>query len=369
MSKLLIAKYKDDIIRLEDYQESIHHGKIYCPFCSRDLRVTYNKQGYFMAWRGEGGHDCSKEQVDYFNADWEGREITEVLNNEEGKTEVIIDINSLVFSNDIFNNFEEEKKNKESKNNNTKYPRYKTKKKVFRDIIRSVTQMKKMIEKNNLAALKNIQFKFKTNKNENFSFDDITLTIDELNRSVLAEYRFVIFKVESIKWSNSKDKVYINSYTVEGINFTAALYYNEYKKSLFSKFKDNNVIAYGKISYSKKYKKYFLNLSHDFQIKKIEDDEIEELFEEKEIKSYDYKKINKENKDGKVKNEENTNVRSEENESNSDKVGDKKSKEKVSKEKVSKESTIDVSEIKEETTCQEKDGLLDKVKLFFKSMF
>lgn len=359
MGKLLIAKYKNDIIKLEDYQEAIHHGKIYCPFCSRDLKITYNKRGYFMAWRGEGGHDCGKEQVDYFNADWEGKEITEVLNNEKGNIEVIIDINSLIFSNDIFNNFKEEKENEKSKNNYTKYPRYRTKKKVFRDIIRSVTQMKKMIEKNDLAALKNIKFSFKTTKNKKFSFDDITLFVDELNKSVLEKYRFVIFKVENIKWSKNKDKVFINSYTVEGVNFTAVLYYNEYKKSLFKELKGINVIAYGKISYSKKYSKYFLNLLYDFQIKKIDDEEIKELFEEKEIESYDYMQVKK---DSKFTYKENNDAKIEKIKSDFGNI-----KEKKKTEKISEKSSLDVSEIKDKTMNQEKDSFLNKVKSFFKS--
>ncbi|TDX48829.1 hypothetical protein [Orenia marismortui] len=361
MGKLLIAKYKDDTITIYDYQESIHYGELYCPFCSRDLRVTYNKQGYFMAWRGEGGHDCGKELVHYFNADWKGREITEVLRDEKDNIEVIVDINSLIFSANIFsNNYKKQQNNKNTETNYNKFPRYRTKEKVFRDVIRSVSQMKKMIKKNKLSALKNVKFRFKTSKNKKLSFEDIVLTIDELDKSVLGKYRFIIFKVENIRWSNNK--VYINSYSIKGVNFTASLYYNTYKKNLFKKFKDNNVIAYGKLSYSKDYNKFFLNLSHDFQIQKLNDNDIEKFFEETEIKSYNFKQIN--NKD-----EEDKEIRiGGDNNSKNKKIKLNTEKDKNRIKNINKKNNLEVyGEIKE--LDKEKTNVLEKIKLFFKSIF
>lgn len=286
--KLLIAKYDGSLIKYSEYQKSIHEGKLCCPFCNPPIRITYNIKGFFMAWKGQGGHNCGKarEQAKYIDPEWKGRKLTEISRNQEGDLEVIIDINTLV------NKGTQSKIDKENNKGNSiidteKHiiPIYKDKEEVFRDVVRSVYQMKRILENNEQTFLKSLKFKFKTNEGV-LSLNDVVIKINELNNNFVGKSRFIIFKVNNCVKNN--EVMYINAYSAEGINLTAKLNY-PYKKNPFKKFEGEYVIAYGTISYSDKFKKFFLTLTNDFQIRKLKEDVGEEFFDNIGFEKYDYK--------------------------------------------------------------------------------
>lgn len=286
--KLLIAKYKDGFVQYSEYHKSIHEGKLYCPFCDPPIRVTYNIKGFFMAWKNEGGHNCGKarEQAKYLDADWKGRKITEILRNQGGELEITIDINTLVYSkrknidgteNNIDASFNEK--------NQDVFPIYKDRKEVFRDVVRSVYQMKRILENNEQEFLKKLKFKFRTSEGR-VSLNDIVFKIHELNHNIVGKTRFVMFKVNNSVLNNGI--LYINSYSARGVNLTAKLNY-PYNKNPFKRLHGEYVIAYGKITYSEKSGKYFVTLTNDFQIRKLKEDVGAEFFDEIEFEKYDYK--------------------------------------------------------------------------------
>ncbi len=286
--KLLIAKYKGRLIKYSEYQKSIHEGKLYCPFCNPPIRITYNIKGFFMAWKNQGRHNCGKArgQARYLDPEWKGRKLTEIYRNQDGDLEVIIDINTLVSN--------KNKSKSDNENNNGKYIEnmekdifhiYKDKVEVFRDVVRSVYQMKRILENNDQAFLKGLKFKFKTNEGL-LSLNDSVIKIHELKNNSIGKSRFVIFRVDNCVRSN--EIIYVNAYSTEGINLTAKLTY-PYDKNPFKKFEGEYAIAYGTISYSDKFKKFFLTLTNDFQIRKLKKDIGEEFFNNIEFEKYDYK--------------------------------------------------------------------------------
>lgn len=286
--KLLLAKYKDGLIQYSEYQESEHQGKLYCPFCDPPIRVTHNIKGFFMAWRTDGGHNCGKarEQAKYIDADWKGRKIIEISRDQSGALEITIDINALVYAKSksttgTENNID----GSHDKKDQDIFPIYKDREEVFRDVVRSVYQMKRILENNDQQFLNNLKFKFRTNDGV-LSLNDIVFKLFELNSSIVGKSRFVIFKVESTILSNGV--LYINSLSAKGINLAAKLNY-PYDKNPFKNFKDEYVIAFGRVTYSKNFNRYFINLTNDFQIRKLKEEVGAEFFNEIEFQKYDYK--------------------------------------------------------------------------------
>lgn len=284
---LLIAKYDNCLIKYSEYQENIHK-ELYCPFCDPPLRVTHNVKGFFMAWRDKGGHNCgrAREQTKYLDPDWKGRKLTEIARNQEGNLEVTIDINALVYptrknTEGVENNNDGSTKQKEQ----DIFPIYKDRVEVFRDVIRSVYHMKRIIEKNGQEVLKQLKFKFRTSDGI-LSINEVVLTLLNLNSDAVRKSRFVIFKVDKAILSNGV--IYINSLSANGINFAAKLNY-PYNKNPFKKLEGEYVIGYGKITYSENSKKYFLTLTNDFQIRKLKEDVGNEFFNEVEFEEYAYK--------------------------------------------------------------------------------
>ncbi len=286
--KLLIAKYKDGLIKYSEYQKSIHEGQLYCPFCDPAIRVTYNIKGFFMAWKNEGGHNCGKarEQVKYVDPDWKGRKLVEISRDQKNDLEITIDINTLVYP---------KRKNTTGGKDKTDglldikehdvFPIYKEREEVFRDVVRSVYQMKRILENNSQEFLRGLNFKFRTSDGL-VSINEAVIKMHELNINNIGKSRFVIFKVNNVVISNGV--IYINAYSAEGINLSAKLNYPN-NKNPFKKLEGEYVIAYGKITHSDRSDKYFLTLTNDFQIRKLKEDVGTEFFDEIEFEEYNYK--------------------------------------------------------------------------------
>lgn len=283
--KLLIAKYKDGLIKYSEYQEKIHET-LYCPFCDPPIRVTHNVKGFFMAWKNAGGHNCGKarEQAKYLDPDWKGRKLTEISRNQEGELEITIDINALV-SHGIKNTAGAENNSDDTNDDKERYriTTYKDREEVFRDVVRSVYQMKRILEKNDQQFLRNL--KFRTSEGV-LSFNDVVFKLTELNPTIVGKSIFVMFRVEKSIIYNGV--LYINSLSAKDINFAAKLNY-PYDKNPFKKLAGEYAIAYGRLTYSDKSKKYFLTLTNDFQIRKLEEDIGSEFFDDVEFAKYDYK--------------------------------------------------------------------------------
>ena len=274
---LLVAKYNDSVIYYSEYKKSVHHGKIYCPFCNPPLLITDSGKGYFMAWKGKGGHNCGAGGIDYINADWKGRELIEYISNEE-KAIVKVDLNcfhkykmtrtSQLSDKDIHTGFKKE---------NPQYYTYKDKKKIFRDVIRNILQMANIIKRNSYEKLKDkLLFKFQFDGNELLSFDDSVINSNKLNKDKHHQkHRFVIFKVESIK--STKQNWYINAYTANGIDFSVKVE-NDLEKDLNHIKNDTYAIAFGKIIYSKENNKFFLVTEDSSLVCKITQDLTNTLF-------------------------------------------------------------------------------------------
>ncbi|WP_160692671.1 hypothetical protein [Clostridium sp. C2-6-12] len=286
--KLLIAKYKEVLIKYSEYQKSIHEGKLYCPFCDPAIRVTYNIKGFFMAWKNEGGHNCGKarEQAKYLDPDWKGRKLIEISRNQEGDLEITIDINTLVYpKRKSIAGGEDNTDGLPDKKGHDIFPIYKEREEVFRDVVRSVYQMKRILENNRQEFLRGLNFKFRTSDGV-LSLNDAVIRMHELNCNIVGKSRFVMFMVNNIVTSNGV--IYINAYSAKGINLSAKLKY-PYKKNPFNKLEGEYAIAYGKITYSDKSGKYFVTLTNDFQIRKLKEDVGSEFFDDIEFEEYNYK--------------------------------------------------------------------------------
>ncbi|PAB61290.1 hypothetical protein [Anaeromicrobium sediminis] len=283
MEMLTIGKYKDGYIKATDYNESIHK-KIYCPFCTKDLELACVQNRFFRAMTDEEGHDCGKKEPIYLYAEWIGRKIVEEISRPDGSMLITVDINKLDFfrkkqvNADLTNDMEQE----DNIDNTKSYNRYKEYKEVFRDVVNTAVQMKRLIEKNSLDKLKKLTIKYKCGDKE-FGIDDILKTVDQLNGKISGEYRFVLFKVENMKLSGGK--LYINSYNTDGIKFTAALKYPSNENRLDIK-KDDFVIAYGRLNYAYKYNRFYLNLMSDLSIDKMKRQSVESLFEGKTLEEF-----------------------------------------------------------------------------------
>ncbi|MEK4053009.1 hypothetical protein MHB84_05095 [Paenibacillus sp. FSL F4-0087] len=282
MDKLTIAKYKNGYIKISDYNRSIHkQGEIFCPFCEPSLEVTGVQNEFFRALPGRGGHSCKRTTVEYFNTEWEGQKLIETLSGNEGEIKIIIDLNTLRRQGDRFSNKKIVKPNENTSAKEVeKYNKYTTYKKIFRDIIRTVSQMKNLLEKNAIDELGKIKFKYKTG-NEELGINEVVILADELNKSLHSKERFVIYIVQSIKVS--KGKIYINSYEIGGKSITTSFIYPAKKNETNIK-KDDMIIAFGKISYYEPTDQYYLNTLSDLNVSVIKDEDLLLRFSSKEIK-------------------------------------------------------------------------------------
>lgn len=284
---LIVAKYENEIITYSDYNKSVHHGKIFCPSCNPPLRVTDSGKGYFMAWKNEGGHNCGLGEVKYFDADWIGRKLVESIKVDK-QLEVNIDVD-LLFRKSITGN-PSTKSNIDKVNNEEKtYYTYQEKKEIFRDVIRSVLQMKRIIEQNPYEKLQNINFYFKVGGEERLKIEEAVINSSELNLSKHKfKYRFILFKVDNIVKKN--DKIFVNAYKANGnsLSVTINLYNRDIKINLR---KDSYAIVFGKITFSPKLNKYFIEITNDFQIKEIDKNKIVGWFEKVNLEKFNYEEI------------------------------------------------------------------------------
>ncbi|MFF2288984.1 hypothetical protein [Peribacillus butanolivorans] len=276
---LLIAEYNGKLIELSEYQKSLHWGNLHCPFCDPKIKVNYIVKGYFAAWPGTDGHNCGRGQAKYFDADWKGQKITEISRNN-GNIEVLVDIQILI--NKETSRINNTKNHSKNEPKHSFFPNYKERKEVFRDVIRSVLQMKKMLEKNTINQLNNINFRFQL-ENDILNIDQAVIKFNHLNTSYKNKYRFVIFKVDSVILRSNV--IYVNSLEANNIVITATLPY-ESKVNNLKYLEDKYVIAFGKISYQEKSKKFFLRLNNDFQIIDLNKEDTLDHFEGIEFKKY-----------------------------------------------------------------------------------
>lgn len=282
VNSLTIARYKDGYIKITEYNRSVHkNGEIFCPFCSPSLEVTGVENKFFRALPDRGRHNCERRAVEYFNAEWEGRRLIETVKRDEGAIEIIIDINSLGRIGKGLGGVNSPPKPKDTDSNNDKekYNRYKTYKKVLRDVVRTVSQMKRLIEQNSVDDLGKIKFIYKMG-NEELGINEVVVLVDELNKSLHYKERFVIYVVDSVRISNGK--IYINSYETEGKSITTSFDYPS-KRNQTGINKDDMIIAFGKISYYEPKDQYYLNILSDLNIVKINDEELSERFNNKKM--------------------------------------------------------------------------------------
>jgi len=282
LNTLTIARYKDGYIKITEYNKTIHkNGEIFCPFCNPSLEVTGVENKFFRALPKRGGHNCGRRAVEYFNAEWEGRLLIETVKGDEGEIEIVIDINSLAKMRKGLSNISitQEPEDNAANNDMEKYNRYKTYKKVLRDIVRTVYQMKMLIEKNSIDDLGKIKFKYKMG-NEELGINEVVIPVDELNKNLHYKERFVIYVVDSVRVSNGK--IYINSYETEGNTITTSFNYPS-KRNQAGINKDDMIIAFGRISYYEPTDQYYLNILSDLNIVKINDEELIERFNNKKM--------------------------------------------------------------------------------------
>ncbi|AIQ69556.1 hypothetical protein PGRAT_19410 [Paenibacillus graminis] len=183
--------------------------------------MNYNVNGYFKAWPDEGGHNCRKIEAQYFDVDWEGKEYVELMKSEKNSLQVIIDMESLTkLSPPVQRTKQQLVKPEDSY---SKYSIYESKKKVFRDVIRSIYQMKRLIENNKFKSLDKIQFFFKLDSNKHLSIHELVLLGNNLKAVPNYEHRFFIFKVDRIVQKDGV--VYYNGYIMDEYQIVATLKY------------------------------------------------------------------------------------------------------------------------------------------------
>lgn len=288
--KLIIARYKNKIITLKQFQHGEHWGKIHCPFCS--VRVNYNSKGYFSAWPNEGGHKCRDIRVNYFDADWEGSRYVEVL--EDGANidglKIIIDIGEIAILAGYSDG--DEKDIASNSDSGLSFPKYHSMRKAFRDVVRSVSQMKRLFEKNSSDALRSIKYTVKI-ENETLSFDEIVFKTNQIGSAPTGKRRFFIFQVESIKprkTDTGEQIVYINSMIVDDFSLATVIKYPYPLKRLKDKFTNKYVMAYGKVSRAQNDpKKIYVNISNDFHVVTLDEDEVACLFDDCKVERYNHK--------------------------------------------------------------------------------
>lgn len=288
---LLIAKYNNEIISVNDYQESVHTYLI-CPFCEdrgKELRVTYNKRGFFMAWRDKGLHICGRSALNFLEKDWIGTELVDVITNNDGDKEIIIDIF------DGFNRVVKKVTRPSSEENDEKlireYKQYSKKKKIFRDVIRTVKQLKLIIEKNEFPTLKKLNFKYRVGYDEILTIDELLILSSNIENRMIGKSRFILFKAHKaspLKKGNTRR--YLNAYNAKGIDLSIA--YDVVKnENPFSKLNGEFVLVYGRITKDKRSDhKFYVNLANDFHIEKVDEDFGKTIFGDTEFTEFDLEK-------------------------------------------------------------------------------
>lgn len=285
MNTLTIARYKDGYIKISEYNKTIHkNGEIFCPLCNPPLAVTGVENKFFRALPNRGGHNCNRRAVVYFNAEWKGGHLVETIKGNDGEIEITIDINGLDKMRKGLSgvNIYQELKDNVSDSGKEKYNRYKNYKDVLRDIVRTVSQMKRLIEQNSVDELGKIKFKYKMG-NEELGINEIVVPVDELNKKLHNKERFVIYVIDTIRPYNGK--IYINSYKTEGKTITISFDYpSDHNQTGLNK--DDMIISFGKIRYYEKEDRYYLNALSDLNIEKINDKELIERFNNKKMNSW-----------------------------------------------------------------------------------
>jgi hypothetical protein len=301
MSKLVIARFKNDIIHISQYQDILHKGEIYCPFCNPPLLLEHNILGFFKAWRNRGGHNCRNINVNYFDADWEGKQYVEIMNDNDGNMNITIDINTI--AKPISHGNSTGSVTSGGPTDELRFPKHEHKEKVFREVITSVYQMKRLIEKNEFSSLKKLNYYFKIEENEPLNFNEVVYKCNEIGSAPHNKRRFCIFDVEKINIDQEKGKIYINSYSRNNCKIVGVLKaipgLKEKLPNLRKKFQGQFVIAFGRILKSQRENnKVYLDLSNDFCIVKLNDNDVEYLFRDSEKQPFVYSP-KKEDKDSK----------------------------------------------------------------------
>jgi hypothetical protein len=279
-SKLVIAKYADEIVHISQYQESVHKGKLFCPFCKPPIRVTAVTGEFFRAWPNEGRHNCKKTNVEYFDTEWEGKQYVEFIGNKDKGVHLIIDINALVEKTYVQTNVNTIKSMKPQDSKHS-YPKYAVEKKVFRRIVRTVVQMKSIISKNSLGDLNGITYSFKTGPNETLQFKDILFRSCELHTAPNNQMRFCIFIIDSIEKVN--DCIHIKSTTIRGKQVIGVIPY-PYDVKNFPLKNNQCVIAFGKICFNKDDSLItYLNIPNDFMIQELDESTTKCFFTPEEL--------------------------------------------------------------------------------------
>lgn len=275
MSKIVYAKYRDRIIHSSEYNESVHYGEISCLLCNPPVPVTCVLNDFFRAMP-KCEHNCGKTKVDYLDSEWEGNQLIERITGDLGEFQIIIDINKINNVNiangdkvgrNIYGNGFIEKP----------YEHHKIHKKVLRDIVRNVIQMKKLLVHNDYETLNKIKFIHRIGE-ENLVLDEIVKTSFQLTKKLAGKTRFVLLKVFNVVTNDGV--IYFNSFSIDNINCSIRFNYslNENK----TKIKQNDfVLVFGKITYSSKYNKFFIDAINERNLVKISEKEIIELFENK----------------------------------------------------------------------------------------
>lgn len=148
--KITIAKYEDGFILASEYRKT-EYKEIFCPYCKPPIEVTCVLNTFFRA-KAHQIHNCGKAAPIYLDPDWKGNRITEIIRSNTGKLQVVIDINSLESSMSERRKIETLKDDIEDKGSKSYYT-YSEYKDVFRDVLRSVAQMKRMLVKNSFEKL------------------------------------------------------------------------------------------------------------------------------------------------------------------------------------------------------------------------
>jgi hypothetical protein len=274
-SKLVIAKYHNEIIHISHYQESVHKGKLLCPFCNPPIRVTGVAGEFFRAWPNEGGHNCKKANIEYFDTDWVGKKYVEIIGNKGTGLSLVIDINALAKKTSVQYN-EKTINSQKPQSSKHSYPRYSDEEKVFRSVVKTVIQMKSIISKNNLDNLKSITYSFKTGSNEILHFEDIVFRSDEIHIVPENQNRFCILIVNSIK--KIDDNILLESTLINGKKVIGVIPY-PYDMNNFPNLERQCVITFGQVTYDKNRPSIaYLTIPNDFMIQSLDDSTAEKFF-------------------------------------------------------------------------------------------
>lgn len=149
--------------------------------------------------------------------------------------------------------------------------------------------MKRIIEQNPYENLKNIDFYFKVTDKERLKIDEAVINSSDLNMNKHQfKYRFILFKVEKI--IKKKDKIFVNAYKANNNSLSIFMNLNNSNVKINIE-KDSYAIVFGKITFSTKYNKYFIEITNDFQIKEIKENKVETWFQDVHLEKFNYEEI------------------------------------------------------------------------------